>query len=113
MIDDPFDITLQDGLRAAAKGKVPRTRRGTDKLNWKDWIGYILVIGMPVVGGGVANILWTWNQAGIARVERAHIMSTRETLIKDYNDKIENLEEAQHRQWRVFADFMHEMRSKP
>ena len=108
MNDEDFDSSIGDGARAAAKGKVPRTRRGTDKLNLKDWIGYAIVILVPIG----SSLLWTTQQANIARVERAHILSTRETLIKDYNDKIEDLEEAQQRQWRVFADFMREMRSK-
>lgn len=102
------EITVMDGVRAASRGKVPRTRRGPDKLNWKDWIGWVLAIMVPVV----SSMLWTWNQASVAQVERAHILSTRTTLVTDYNEKIEALEQAQQRQWQVFSSFMTEMRNK-
>ncbi len=87
--EDWGDVTVTDGTRAAMKGKIPRSRRGPDKLNYKDWIGYAIAIGIPVV----CNMLWTWHRTGLVEQRQDHFVVSRSVLVRDYNEKIEDLED--------------------
>jgi hypothetical protein len=59
------DTTFWDSARSGMRGKVrsPHDRRSGDRLTIKDWLGYILVVVVPI-----ASALWATHQS-VTRME--------------------------------------------